>query len=249
MLGKKITGLFLLLLVPGLDSLCLVSPCLAEADGELTLADRPVEVVEVAYPSPEFIAETTYRVGVDDLLNITILGHPELCGSYHVDPEGYLNLPYLDDFVAVGYTPHELRKRLIEAWTPYLGSLQIGLEVLEYSSCRVYVLGEVKDPGRYTYRVRMSLVEALATASGFWGSPVESEVAIIRVLPDVTRLYLVDVRGILEEGRAALDVPLAAGDIVYVPRTFIGDWNEFLNNIAPTLRAVFDANRLYNLGW
>jgi protein involved in polysaccharide export with SLBB domain len=229
--------------------LSLFSLCLAQADGELTLADRPVEVVEVAYPTPEFIAETTYRIGVDDYISITVLGHPELSGSYHVDPEGYLNLPYLDDFVAVGYTPHELREKLREAWTPYLGHPQIGLEVLEYSSCRVYVLGEVKSPGRYTYRVRMSLVEALAEASGFWGNPVQSEVAIIRVLPEVTRLYLVDVRGILEEGRAALDVPLAAGDIVYVPRTFIGDWNEFLTNISPTLRAVFDANRLYNLSW
>ncbi|MCX7022623.1 MAG: polysaccharide export protein [bacterium] len=227
----------------------LLSTCLAEADGEPTLTDRPVEVVEVEYPTSEFIAETTYRVGADDFLKITILGYPDLSGSYHVDPEGYLNLPYLEDFVAVGYTPHELRKKLIEAWTPYLGHPQIGLEVLEYSSCRVYVLGEVKDPGLYTYRVRMSLIEALAAASGFSGNPVKSEVAIIRVLPDVTRLYLVDVRGILEEGLANLDVPLAAGDIVYVPRTFIGDWNEFLNNIAPTLRAVFDANRLYNLGW
>jgi protein involved in polysaccharide export with SLBB domain len=239
MMGRKITGVVMLLL----------SACLAQADGELSLADRPVEVVEVEYPTPEFIAETTYRIGVDDLLSITIVGHPELSGSYHVDPEGYLNLPYLEDFIAVGYTPHELRKKLLEALAPYLGHPQIGLEVVEYSSCRVYVLGEVKNPGRYNYRVRLSLVEALAEASGFWGNPVESEVAIIRVLQGVTRLYLVDVRGILEEGRAALDVPLAAGDIIYVPRTFIGDWNEFLNNIAPTLRAVFDANRLYNLSW
>jgi polysaccharide export outer membrane protein len=239
MMGRKITGLVLLLL----------SFCLAETDGELTLADRPVEVVEIEYPTPEFIAETTYRIGADDLLNITVLGHLELSGSYYVDPEGYLNLPYLDDFVAVGYTPHELREKLCEAWAPYLGNIQMGLEVVEYSSCRVYVLGEVKTPGRYNYRVRMSLVEALAAANGFWGNPVKSEVAVIRVLPEVTRLYLVDVAGILEEGRAFLDVPLAAGDIVYVPRTFIGDWNEFLNNIAPTLRAVFDANRLYNLGW
>src|SRR4030042_6702840 len=208
--GRKITGLVMLLLSTGL----------AEAGGERPLADRPVEVVEIEYPTPRFIAETTYRIGVDDLLSITIVGHPELSGSCHVDPEGYLNLPYLDDFIAVGYTPHELRNKLLDAWAPYLGHPQIGLEVLEYSSCRVYVLGEVKDPGRYNSRVRMSLVEALAEASGFWGSPVKSEGAIIRVLPDVTRLYLVDVRGLLAEGRAALDVPLAAGDIVYVPRTF-----------------------------
>ncbi|MCK4594333.1 SLBB domain-containing protein, partial [bacterium] len=180
---------------------------------------------------------------------IVVIGHSELTDTYHVDPEGYLNLPYLEDFVAVGYTPHELRKRLIEAWSPYLGHPQVGLEVLEYNSCRVYVLGEVKNPGRYSYRVRMSLIEALAEAGGFWGNPVESEVAIIRVLPNVTRLYLVDVRSIFETGKAALDVPLASGDIVYVPQTFIGDWNEFLQKISPTLRAVFDANRLYNLNW
>jgi len=229
---------------------CILVPVgLAEADGELTLADRPVEIVEVQYPSSEFIAETIYRIGVDDLLNIVVIGHSELSGTYHVDPEGYLNLPYLENFVAVGYTPRELRMRLIEAWSPYLGHPQVGLEVLEYNSCRIYVLGEVKNPGRYNYRVRMSLIEALAEAGGFWGNPVEGEVAIIRVLTNVTRLYLVDVRSILEDGMAVLDVPLASSDIVYVPQTFIGDWNEFLYNISPTLRAVFDANRLYNLNW
>ncbi len=229
---------------------CILVPVgLAEVDGDITLADRPVEIVEVEYPGSEFIAETTYKIGVDDLLNIVVIGHSELTDTYHVDPEGYLNLPYLEDFVAVGHTPHELRKRLIEAWSPYLGRPQVGLEVLEYNSCRVYVLGEVKNPGRYNYRVRMSLIEALAEAGGFWGNPVESEVAIIRVLPNVTRLYLVDVRDIFEVGKAALDVPLASGDIVYVPQTFIGDWNEFLQNISPSLRAVFDANRLYNLNW
>jgi protein involved in polysaccharide export with SLBB domain len=238
-MDRKIVTLLLILAVAGL----------AEFDGELTLADRPVEIVEVEYPGPDFYTETTYKVGVDDFLKITVLGYLELSGSYHVDPEGYLNLPYLDNFVAVGYTPHELRKRLIEALSPFLGRPHIGLEVLEYNSCRVYVLGEVKNPGRYEYRIRMSLIEAIAEAGGFFGNPVESEVAIIRVLPDVTRLYLVDVRSIFREGKAALDVPLASGDIIFVPQTFIGDWNEFLNNLYPTLRSIFDANRLYYLNW
>ncbi|HDR06915.1 MAG TPA: hypothetical protein ENN88_04705, partial [Candidatus Coatesbacteria bacterium] len=195
------------------------------------------------------IAETTYRIGPDDKLSIVVIGHLELSGSYHVDSEGYLNVPYLEDFVAAGYTPRELRRLLTKAWEPYIGTVSMGLEVEEYASCSVYVLGEVKAPGRYGFRGRISLLGALAEAKGFAANPYSSEVAVIRVGPEATKLYVVDVRSILEEGKAHLDLPLATGDIVYVPRTFIGDWNQFLADISPTLRAFFDANRLYNLGW
>lgn len=208
-----------------------------------------VEVVKHPLADSDFVAETLYRIGPDDLLRLTIHGDFELSGNYYVDAEGYLNLPYLEAFPVAGLTVREARQRLLEAWAPYLGRLPLGLDVVEYNSCQVYILGEVGTPGLYSYRARISLLEALARAGGLKPHAVGREVAVVRVLPEVTRLYLVDVDGIVRRGEAMRDIPLAANDIVYVPRSFIGDWNQFLTDIGPTLRLVFEANRLYRLYW
>ncbi|MBD3373011.1 MAG: hypothetical protein GF403_09905 [Candidatus Coatesbacteria bacterium] len=208
-----------------------------------------VEIIADPMDDGSYLEETRYRIGPDDMLRITVAGDVTLSGNYYVDPEGYLNLPYLDDFRAAGLTVREMRRALVEAWEPYLGRLSMGVDVLEYNSCRVYVLGEVVRPGYYQYRASISLLEALAEAGGLNVHAVDSEVAVVRLLAETTRLYLVDVEGILERGEALRDIPLAAGDIVFVPRSFIGDWNQFLADISPTLRMVIEANNLYRLTW
>jgi|GEM_PF-1642641 len=216
---------------------------------EAATPELATEVIYLEHQNATALAETIYRLGIDDAIKLTVLGNLELSGIHHIDPEGYLHLPYLNDFIAVGLTLRELRSELVAAWEPYLGRLEVGVDVYEYNSCKVYVLGEVKAPGRYNYRARISLVEALSLAGGFYGDPVENEVAIIRVLPDKIKLYVVDARRIFNYGEAARDLALSAGDIVFVPRTFIGDWNRFLYKIAPSLGMVFDINRLSNLIW
>jgi protein involved in polysaccharide export with SLBB domain len=220
----------------------------------LWAAEEPItefetEVIYLEHQDAAALSETIYRLGIDDAIKITVLGNLELSGVHHIDPEGYLHLPYLNDFVAVGLTLRELRNALTTSWEPYLGRLEVGIEVYEYNSCKIYVLGEVKAPGRYAYRARISLIEALSLAGGFYGDPVDSEVAIIRVLPDKIKLYVVNAHRIFNYGEAARDITLSAGDIVYVPRTFIGDWNNFLYKISPSLGLVFNVNRLYNLIW
>jgi polysaccharide export outer membrane protein len=220
-----------------------------EAPAEDPLAGRTVEIIEAPVVDAAFLAETSYRVGPDDKINITVLDHPELSGAYFVDPEGYLNLPMLEDFRAAGLTVRQLREALADGWRPYLGRLQLGLQVLEYNSCRVYILGEVTKPGRYGYRVGISLIEALSQAGGLNEHAVSGEVAVVRVLPETTKLYLVDVDDILEGGGTNWDIPLGSGDIVYVSRSFIGDWNAFLGSLSPTIASVISLNRLYYLNW
>jgi len=237
---------FRLSLLPVLLLLAFTIP--AEAEDTET-PELETEVIYLDHQNATALSETIYRLGVDDAIKLTVLGNLELSGVHHIDPEGYLHLPYLNDFIAIGLTLSELRSELVAAWEPYLGRLEVGVEVSEYNSCKVYVLGEVKAPGRYAYRARITLVEALSLAGGFYGDPVENEVAIIRVLPDRIKLYVVNAQRIFNYGEAARDLTLSAGDTVFVPRTFIGDWNRFLYKIAPSLGMVFDINRLSRLIW
>ena len=104
---------------------------------------------------------------------------------------------------------------------------------------QVFVLGKVFQPGQIPMvKGQLTLTQALAGAEGF--NKVGSQYDRVRIIRSLSQtrgeLIVVDVRAILE-GRA-LPFPLQAGDIVYVPNSPMGNWNDALAEITPTLQAV-----------
>lgn len=104
---------------------------------------------------------------------------------------------------------------------------------------RVFVLGDVLEPGRVPMmHGELTLVEAITEAGGFDrdGSQLR-RVRIIRPLtPTTGQIIIVDLEKILRGN--ALDFPLVAGDVVYIPRSDLGNWNDMMNEILPTLRVL-----------
>ncbi|MFQ5691671.1 MAG: SLBB domain-containing protein, partial [Nitrospinota bacterium] len=106
------------------------------------------------------------------------------------------------------------------------------------SARRVYALGEVRNPGVYTFApsVRnLSLLDVLTRAGGFTKFAVGSSTKVIR--GDIERPVLLsaDVDRLLEKGDITQNVPLRDQDIVFVPRSFIGDANDWMDKIRPFL--------------
>ncbi|MGE0143862.1 MAG: polysaccharide biosynthesis/export family protein [Planctomycetota bacterium] len=103
----------------------------------------------------------------------------------------------------------------------------------------VYVVGEVGAPGLVRMvSGKLTLNQALAAAAANRQSGNDWQyVRIIRSLsPTRGELIVVDYLAMLE-GRA-LPFPLRAGDVVYVPRSGWGNWNDALNEILPSLQTV-----------
>lgn len=104
---------------------------------------------------------------------------------------------------------------------------------------RVYILGGVPSPGGYAFGPEgRTILEALAMAKGpRIGSAKLREVRVIRTLsPTRGELILLDVRAML--AGQALDFPLEPGDVIYVPTSEIGSWNEALGLILPSLSVI-----------
>ena len=95
----------------------------------------------------------------------------------------------------------------------------------------VIICGEVKNPHKRLFEAGMGLIEAL-TSAGWMKESHWSHVIIIRDGLSHPKLYKVDVDGILA-GKCR-NVSLRAGDVVYVPKDNLAEYNVFVNKLMPT---------------
>jgi polysaccharide export outer membrane protein len=171
-----------------------------------------------------------YIIGAQDILTITVWNDPPLSGKYSVETDGSFTFPLLGRIKAGGGTLRdaeaEIRKRLADG---FLKDPQVSVAVQEYRSQLIFVMGEVRQPGTHVLSGSMTLLEALARA----GSTTERaalEVIVVRpsgtatpsaaLIPGsegVSEMIRVQLQE-LQTGALAGNVPLRAGDTVFVPR-------------------------------
>ena len=171
--------------------------------------------------------DTDYTLGPRDVLHINVFNETELSGEYTVESDGTLSFPLIGRIEAAGLTlpafEDLLRARLADG---YFREPRITAAIAEHRSRRVFVIGEVRQPGAYPLTGRMSLIEALATAGST--SPLAADEALIvradhadgPLLPHDeadSETIRIDLRE-LRTGTLAQNVMLRDGDTVFVPR-------------------------------
>jgi len=120
----------------------------------------------LAEKEPEASANE-YRIGPEDLLEITVFEAPELNRSVRISATGEFSLPLLGAVKAVGLTPRELEFVLQELLRrTYMKEPHVGVFVRELQSHPVSVVGAVKKPGVFQIRGTKSLLEVLSMAEG-----------------------------------------------------------------------------------
>jgi polysaccharide biosynthesis/export protein len=170
----------------------------------------------------------TYVIGPQDVLKVTVFDEPDLSQSYRVDTEGMITFPLIGRVPAGGRTLREFQDKLRDQLANgYLRNPQVRVEIEQYKSQSVFVLGEVRTPGRISMMGNKTLLEALAEA-GSPTSAASSEITIThpkkpgneKTSPDADKTVL-DLRDL----QAAQNYVLHDGDIVTVPKAqtfFIG---------------------------
>lgn len=99
----------------------------------------------------------------------------------------------------------------------------------------IFVFGEVKNPGAYPFSQGLTAVQAVGLAGGYTDLAVLEDTRIIRGRLDNPAILPANVESVIKRGEMEKDVTLAKNDIIYIPRSRIGDWNAFLNKLRPTL--------------
>lgn len=175
-----------------------------------------------------------YRIGPQDVLDISVYQAPDLTKSVQVAESGTINLPLVGDVTAGGVTARELERELKNKYgARYLQDPQVTVFVREYNSQRVTLEGAVERPGVYPYRGPVSLLQLVATAGGMKEVADGTEVMVFRTATGKREAARFDVDEI-KAGRAA-DPPIMQGDVVIVGVSTV---KKFYNDILKSLPVV-----------
>lgn len=161
-----------------------------------------------------------------------------------VRPDGRITVYPIGDVVAAGHTPVELQGVITGLLAGVYRNPRMTVEVTKSVATRVHVLGRVKKPGALAAGALPTLMQALAEAGGFEDDAARSSVIVMRRVGlgsvAVTR---VRVDRMLRHGG---DMSLNRFDIVYVPRSTVGNLSVFVNQFFSPLASVGTTSML---GW
>ena len=107
-----------------------------------------------------------YKLGGGDVLSVKVFGDEALTGEYKINQNGELFLPLIGNIDVVNKSLKQVKSALEKTLgETYLNDPDVHLDVTEYRP--VYVLGEVRLPGKFEYIPGMNLAHAVALARGF----------------------------------------------------------------------------------
>ena len=125
-------------------------------------------------------APEVYRIGPEDILQISVWKNDTLTRTVPVRPDGKISLPLLNDLQAAGLTALELREVLTRKLAEYMPSPEVSVIVSDIRSFKVSVLGEIGRPGRYELKSWTTVLDLLALAGGFTQFAARSRIVILQ---------------------------------------------------------------------
>lgn len=175
---------------------------------------------------PDFgLMHQDYELGPGDIINVIVWDHPEItipAGSYRsaeqsgtlVADDGTIFFPFAGTIKVAGKTTRQVRDMLSQRMSKVIENVQLDVRIVAFRSKRVYVVGEVKQPGLQPINdIQMTMLEAINRAGGITEEADHGNVLLTRA----GETWRVDLQALYEDGDVSQNVSLLPGDIVNVP--------------------------------
>jgi polysaccharide biosynthesis/export protein len=161
-----------------------------------------------------------YRIGPRDLIEIRVFETPELNVSRRVSEDGEVNLPLLGNVALGGLTEDEAAQKLKEILEKkLLQRASVTVQVQEFRSRPISVIGSVRQPGNLAFSGRWTLLEAVTAAGGLSDGHGSVIYVLRRAENGLTDEVAIPVADLLLRTDPTVNIPIVAGDLVNVPGT------------------------------
>ena len=184
-----------------------------------------------------------YILHPGDMLSINVFGYPELSfpNPGHMEgltirPDGKLTYPFLGEITAKGMSVKDFAKLLSDQLGEIYVNPVLSVNIMRFGTDRIYVLGEVNQPGAYELDKSRNLLDAIGAARGWTKDAAKTKVFIIRKDQNGKPPLKVDLMALLKEGDTSKNYPLQQGDVVYLTENHRID---FAKDIVPLINAAY----------
>ncbi|OYX56221.1 MAG: polysaccharide export protein [Brevundimonas subvibrioides] len=180
--------------------------------------------------------EPEYLLYPGDEIEVATPTATELTRTLRVGPDGRIALPLIGQAMAADRTLSELEYELSSAYASQLVRPVVEVTLKNAGPIKVWVDGEVRTPGVYDMNGDIDAYQAIIQAGGFLPSARPQQVALIRRGPGSVRMMrVVDLRQ-----RRGEVIALRRGDVLYVPRSTLGELANFFTQVKAALPVGFN---------
>ncbi|MDH5722382.1 MAG: polysaccharide export protein [Alphaproteobacteria bacterium] len=140
-----------------------------------------------------------YVLGTGDKISLIVFGHEDLSGEFTVDSTGSISFPLIKETKVSSLTTKALEDLITEKLSPqYLVDPKVSIEVIDYRD--IFILGEVRTPGKYDYIPGLTVQKAIAIAGGYTYRAQERSAELTRQTDQEIRTQVVDDKELLAPG-------------------------------------------------
>ncbi|HEY5331463.1 MAG TPA: polysaccharide biosynthesis/export family protein [Acidobacteriaceae bacterium] len=176
----------------------------------------PAALPSQVEPSAANITPSTYVIGPDDNIRITVWSEPTLSGAVPVRPDGMISLALVGDIMAAGRTPTELSADITARLKKFLTDPTVAVTVLAVNSKRVFVIGEVAHIGPIPLTSSMNPLQAISAAGGPTPFAKQTHIYILRGEQGKQKKIPFNYKKAIKDGDLQ-GVTLLPGDTIVVP--------------------------------
>jgi polysaccharide export outer membrane protein len=188
----------------------------AALGAEPAAAVQPAEAPPAPPKATAAAADDEYRIGVEDLLAISVWRDPDLTREVPVRPDGRISLPLLQDIDAAGKTPRELALEIQRRLKEFLSNPSVTVIVREVNSLKAYMMGEVLKPGPILLRSPVRLLQGISLAGGLTPYGGRGNVVLYRKTATGEKVIELSYREIIGGRKPEDNLMLEPGDTVVV---------------------------------
>lgn len=181
-------------------------------------------------------AEPEYMLYPGDEIEVATPTAPELTRTVKVGPDGRIALPLIGQVMAADRTLFELENNVSGAFASQLVRPMVEVTLKQAGPMKVWVTGEVRNPNVYDMPGDIDALQAVIMAGGYLPSARSGKVAVIRRGPGGRRMM----RSIDLRERRGEVVALRRGDVIFVPRSTLGELANFFTQVKAALPIGFN---------
>jgi len=158
-----------------------------------------------------------YLIGAGDLLEVVIWKNEDLSGEFRVRPDGKFSMPLIGDVIAAGKTTDAINMQIQTKLQLFIEAPFVSTIIREAASNRIFVLGEVNEPGAYQIQGSLTVLQALSLAGGFTEFAAREKMVLVRGSGESQQNFTLSYRKILAEPGEKYNMVLQRGDTLVVP--------------------------------